>query len=711
MDMQNRSENVGPDLACTRCRERKIRCGRERPHYGDEDDDDDDPSVSASLCSDDSTYLHVCRNQVDMADRYHGPSSLFVLCNHFRVRVLATCQPSAPLQSMLQNLCAVAGVTEPFPSYSDQAVTHLLPEQQATAAIDHFLQHLDCTTDIFVHSNLLANLKRVYSQQPKPGDDTWVICFKAITLLVLGTEISAQANSPLFGDFAHSFLPSRAALVNFHLLTTSRLINVQTLILLSVAAQQFDPPGWAELIFTQACMLARTMGLQHAQLLPDETDDVETLERAKVLRSLYTRDKSLFVTRGSISWLPSYDSNISFQLDAAVERRAPYFDRFRLAMLQDNIYCLTHAASRGKASTMTKSSAALQSIEQQMVEYARSFSIFDSETSYSPHRALIPLEFLATRILALRNGSKPRHAEQLQLDSRASCLLLLIAHGDQDHRVHEAFKSFVSRENMAANCPINEAMPPATRGYEIPFSGVLDAFPLPAFFILLDSVLQPTENETMVQPIPDLDLLQRVSACYAHNMSRMQSNSHHRKVSWIFSQLLTMVDLIKQAQHQPETAVSPTPPTDKRLSAPPPYLPPLHPQAVDFSNLPTSLPQGCPSNLASAPTPPVDTFVPWDNWLFAPAPMTPGTPFGTSSLANGLGAPAPAPDLLLQVLPSIQDQTDSSGQPMQWPAAPEPTPTSRKRMKTHEELDSSEDRPSPMSEFLASQEIPFHLIS
>jgi hypothetical protein len=133
---------------------------------------------------------------------------------------------------MLQNLCAVAGVTEPFPSYSDQAVTHLLPEQQATAAIDHFLQHLDCTTDIFVPSNLLANLKRIYSQQPKPGDDTWVICFKAIALLVLGTEISAQANSPLFGDFAHSFLPSRAALVNFHLLTTSRLVNVQTLILL-----------------------------------------------------------------------------------------------------------------------------------------------------------------------------------------------------------------------------------------------------------------------------------------------------------------------------------------------------------------------------------------------------------------------------------------------------------------------------------------------
>ncbi|RYF38694.1 MAG: Zn(II)2Cys6 transcription factor [Cytophagaceae bacterium] len=29
--MQGRSEYTTPDLACTRCRERKIRCGRERP--------------------------------------------------------------------------------------------------------------------------------------------------------------------------------------------------------------------------------------------------------------------------------------------------------------------------------------------------------------------------------------------------------------------------------------------------------------------------------------------------------------------------------------------------------------------------------------------------------------------------------------------------------------------------------------------------------
>ncbi|THV49721.1 hypothetical protein BGAL_0182g00130 [Botrytis galanthina] len=60
------------------------------------------------------------------------------------------------------------------------------------------------------------------------------------------------------------------------------LINVQTLILRSVAAQQFDLPEWAELIFTNACGLARTMRLHQTQIFPGETNTYNTLERAKV---------------------------------------------------------------------------------------------------------------------------------------------------------------------------------------------------------------------------------------------------------------------------------------------------------------------------------------------------------------------------------------------------------------------------------------------
>jgi hypothetical protein len=192
-----------------------------------DDDENDNRSESSSLHTDDSTDFHVLCKQVDMAGRYHGLSSLVVLCNQFRFRLCSLSACSALLRDELQNLCETASVTEPFPPYGDQPLIHLLPKQQSITAIECFLENVDCTTDIFVQSNLVGNLERVYSNITNPENDTWAICFQAITLLVLGMEITAQTNNALFGDFARSILPSRAALVNSRLLTTPKLINVQ----------------------------------------------------------------------------------------------------------------------------------------------------------------------------------------------------------------------------------------------------------------------------------------------------------------------------------------------------------------------------------------------------------------------------------------------------------------------------------------------------
>ncbi|KAI4222482.1 MAG: hypothetical protein L6R40_008582 [Gallowayella cf. fulva] len=449
-----------------------------------------------------------------MVDRYHGPSSLYVLCTHFRLRILATSiatEPGPALQDLLRNMCDVAGATEPFPSYSDQSLVHLLPKQQAIIALDQFFKDVDYTTDIFVQSNFLANLEFIYSQPLRARDEAWAICLKAIVLLVLGKEVSAQTYNALFGDFARSLLPSRAALINSRLLNTSRLINVQTLILLSVAAQQFDPHGWAEHLFTHACMLARTMGLQHVHHLPDSTGANETLERAKVLRALYTRDKSLCITRGCIPWLSRDDCDVASQLGPVMERPAPSSDRLKLAIVQDDVYRLANAdPRRGPCSNSTINSA-VRRIKQHLDQYMHAFGIFDSGITDSPRRALIPLEFLATRILALQHRSKASDVEQLRLDARASCQLLLIAHGDQDRQLIDAFNS--------TNCPRTTPSPPtedllASSVGPVLFASILDAFSVPAFFILLGDLLQPTGNDGVLGSVPDFDLLGRVSACY-----------------------------------------------------------------------------------------------------------------------------------------------------------------------------------------------------
>lgn len=204
----------------------------------DEEDDEDRPA-SASPYSDDFTDLHVFRNQVDMIDHYHGPESLFVLCKKFRSCVLSASnvECTAPLRDMLENLCERVGLLEPFPPFVGQSAINLLPKEQANTVIGHFLQHVSCSTDVFVKSNLLAQAERIYSQSStEPADDVWAICFQAVTVLVWGMAISTQGGNGVFGEVARSFLPSRAALVNSRLLTTPRLINVQTLILLVCTA-------------------------------------------------------------------------------------------------------------------------------------------------------------------------------------------------------------------------------------------------------------------------------------------------------------------------------------------------------------------------------------------------------------------------------------------------------------------------------------------
>lgn len=217
---------------------------------GGDGEDDDDGLDFPPLHNDYSSDLHVFRNEVDMVDRYHGPSSLYVLCNQYRLRALAAGIAAGPRTDMLQNLCEIAGITESFPFDGDHPYINLLPKQQAVTAVGHFLQHLDHATDIFIPSNLLANLERVYSQPMEPRNEVWAICFKAIALLVLGKEFSAQAYNALFGDFARSFLPSRSALINPRLLTVPTLANVQTLILL---VRPPIPKRWSSLIACLEC--------------------------------------------------------------------------------------------------------------------------------------------------------------------------------------------------------------------------------------------------------------------------------------------------------------------------------------------------------------------------------------------------------------------------------------------------------------------------
>ena len=198
----------------------------------DEDDDETRPGTHSPYS--DVGDMHLLHDSMDLVNYYHGPASLYILCKRFESLIINARSPEhgTPVQSMLHGICEKAGTLETFPPFGDKPVINLLSRQQANTVIDRFFQRVNYATDVFVKSNLLASIERVYSGSTENGDDVWAICLQVITVLVWGTEISSQYGNGLFGDFARSFLPSRTALVHSNLLTTPRLINVQTLILL-----------------------------------------------------------------------------------------------------------------------------------------------------------------------------------------------------------------------------------------------------------------------------------------------------------------------------------------------------------------------------------------------------------------------------------------------------------------------------------------------
>lgn len=415
------------------------------------------------------------------------------------------------------------------------------------------------------------------------------------------------------------------------------------------------------------------MGLHHLRHLHSDAVTDETLERTKVLRSLYSRDKSLCITRGCVSWLQSDDCNIASHLRAAVGPEAPFLDRLQLAIIQEDVHRLINADSRRRPSPSTRLRAAVQRIEHQLDQYARTFGIFDAEITYSPCRALIPLEFLATRILALQHGSEPRYAEQVRSDASASCLLLLMAYGDQDRQVIDVFNSLTCL-TTSTSPQLRDSL--ATDTSTVPFTSVLDAFSVPAFFVLLQTLLQPTDYPG---PTADGDLLRRVSACYTESTGRLPSNSYHRKVAWIFERLLTTIDTFRQPQQRlPEQPTLSTSVAEMLLCNPSTLDPSLRPQTVDFSNNPTA--KDLP-NFPSQLTPPEGIFLPWDNWLSATPSLRPATP---SSMRSSMDGFDPAmPHLLAHMLdPSSQHLSNISGQAKEWPASAPESSIAPKRRRT-----------------------------
>lgn len=310
------------------------------------------------------------------------------------------------------------------------------------------------------------------------------------------------------------------------------------------------------------------MGLHRTYSVSDGVGPEEALERFKVLRSLYLRDKSLSISRGSVCWLSSFDCSLSSEFDHTGFADADFSVRIELAQLQEDIYRLFHAPER-RRQPFTKHRLALSGIEQRLDRWVNTYGIFNSHESQDIH---LQLEFLAARISAFRGSSEPRHVHQALDDARVSCRLLLRSYGNNDPFDTTPFGRTPSSSVGAAakgETANWESSSNAGREKGFLFHRLLDMFPVTAFFLLAKNLLLPVSVEEESQAVQDINLLQNVCTCYEELDARTQANNYIRKVGRAFKTVLEVVNLIKNSPQHPMSPVpSSTPdiqPNPKKL--------------------------------------------------------------------------------------------------------------------------------------------------
>ena len=328
----------------------------------------------------------------------------------------------------------------------------------------------------------------------------------------------------------------------------------------SIAAQLYYPLEFAESIFAQACVLGRTMGLHQAPSAPEGLSSEEAQERVKAFTSLNLRDKRHLILRGSICWLPSFDCSLSSDFGGRGYGNSKYATRIQLASLQDESYRLLHSADSSRRSS-TKFKSSLLRLDQGLGHWADASGLFSSP--YAPsHEIDLQLEFLAVRICVFRKSQESRHTRQALIDSRVSCLLVLISCGKHDPSMIEQLDDLLlpssptrslgrgtsRRTSRSSKASAESPKMDTSESSPLRFHRVLDSFSAPAFFLLATNVIWPSSAYDELKAEEDLHLLQRTSACYKELDAGTQANNYTRKVGRAFESVLEVANLVKTSQ-------------------------------------------------------------------------------------------------------------------------------------------------------------------
>lgn len=298
------------------------------------------------------------------------------------------------------------------------------------------------------------------------------------------------------------------------------------------------------------------MGLHQSRAASEGQAPDEVAEKHKVFRSLYIRDKNLAMCRGSSSWLPSYDSNISSPLlDQSSGEEDKYAPRIELARIQDDVYRHFHSAEAPELPA-SKHDQLLARLEQRLDQWASIHQ--DTKMSISSVASVnMMLSFFTTRICVFRGSRDQRVSYRALKDAKACCILLLLATSPQpDARLMGVFDQLLDRKRSMSPIDGHETHHDDD-GTAWALPKLSANFPLAAFFLVAKSVVQPVAagtNDMLSRTEEDISLLETLRDRYVNTADHDCVQNFTRKVS------RTLDSLVHIVRHKayPEAANTPS---------------------------------------------------------------------------------------------------------------------------------------------------------
>ncbi|KAI8628006.1 hypothetical protein F5Y19DRAFT_465355 [Xylariaceae sp. FL1651] len=193
------------------------------------------------------------------------------------------------------------------------------PRLMVNLFVEGYLQNINMRTPIFDEDELHRAIDAHYSDEQLQENRAWALIMNNIVLLELGLEIqtSRASHSTSRGtndDILPSFLRNcDRAIGNLDAFMAPSLANLQALMTLTLAAQEFYNNGTAERVCHAACQVGRVMGIHRSKdrrqgTRPNITPGSEK-GRGRLFRILYSMDKQRVFMTGQPCDLHMFDTD------------------------------------------------------------------------------------------------------------------------------------------------------------------------------------------------------------------------------------------------------------------------------------------------------------------------------------------------------------------------------------------------------------------